>query len=129
MGRAWRQTAGGPRIGPDVHILRTIRRSSWSRTAGIDGSGGSGVVSPDRVPAEVFAPGEFISEEIEARGWTQNDLAIRMGCRLRLVKGIIVGKKRITLDMARRLAKAFGTDVLYWLSLDSAYRRHHGFGK
>jgi hypothetical protein len=45
MGRAWRQTAGGPRIGPDVHISRTIRQSSWSRTAGIDGSGGSGVVS------------------------------------------------------------------------------------
>lgn len=30
---------------------------------------------PIRVPAEVFAPGEFIREELEARGWTQGDLA------------------------------------------------------
>ena len=29
---------------------------------------------PNRVPAEVFPPGEFIREELEARGWTQGTL-------------------------------------------------------
>ena len=28
----------------------------------------------DRTPAEVFPPGEFIREEIEARGWSQRNL-------------------------------------------------------
>ena len=29
----------------------------------------------ERKPAEVFPPGEFLREELEARGWTQGDLA------------------------------------------------------
>ena len=27
------------------------------------------------IPAEVFPPGDFIKDELEARGWTQSDLA------------------------------------------------------
>jgi len=33
----------------------------------------------DRTPAEVFPPGEFIREEIEARGWSQVELAEILG--------------------------------------------------
>jgi HTH-type transcriptional regulator / antitoxin HigA len=75
-----------------------------------------------RAPAEVFAPGEFIREEIEARGWTQGDLAQILGRPLRLVNELIAGKKQVTPDTARGLAEAFGTDALYWMNLDSAYR-------
>jgi len=78
---------------------------------------------PNRTPAEVFAPGEFIRDELEARGWTQGDLAQIMGRPLRLVNELIAGKKQITPDTARGLAKAFGDDdALYWMNLDSAYR-------
>jgi HTH-type transcriptional regulator / antitoxin HigA len=76
-----------------------------------------------RVPAEVFPPGEFIREELEARGWTQGDLAQIMNRPLRLVNELVAGKKQITPDTARGLAKAFGDDdPLYWMNLDSAYR-------
>ena len=76
-----------------------------------------------RVPAEVFPPGDFIREELEARGWTQGDLAQIMGRPLRLVNELIAGKKQITPETARGLAKAFGDDdPLYWMNLDSAYR-------
>jgi HTH-type transcriptional regulator / antitoxin HigA len=78
---------------------------------------------PNRTPAEVFAPGEFIRDELEARGWTQGDLAQIMGRPLRLVNELVAGKKQITPDTARGLAKAFGDeDALYWMNLDSAYR-------
>jgi HTH-type transcriptional regulator/antitoxin HigA len=76
-----------------------------------------------RLPAEVFPAGEFIREEIEARGWTQGDLAQIMDRPLRLVNELIAGKKQITLETARGLAKAFGdNDPLYWINLDAAYR-------
>jgi HTH-type transcriptional regulator/antitoxin HigA len=76
-----------------------------------------------RVPAETFPPGEFIRDELDARGWTQADLAQIMGRPLRLVNELIAGKKQITPDTARGLAMAFGDDdPLYWMNLDSAYR-------
>src|SRR5262249_12598153 len=76
-----------------------------------------------RAPAEVFPPGEFVREELEARGWTQGDLAQIMGRPERLVSELITGKKQITPETARGLAQAFGdNDPLYWMNLDSAYR-------
>lgn len=76
-----------------------------------------------RVPAEVFPPGDFIRDELEARGWTQGDLAQIMGRPTQLVNEIVAGKKQITPETAIGLAKAFGDDdALYWLNLESAYR-------
>src|SRR5271166_1032637 len=79
---------------------------------------------PYRVPAEVFPPGEFIRDELEARGWTQGDLAQIMDRSLRVVNELIAGKKPITSETARGLSTAFGDgDPLYWMRLDAAYLR------
>lgn len=76
-----------------------------------------------RIPAEVFPPGEFIRGELEARGWTQGDLAQIMGRPLQLVNELVSGKKQITPETAMGLAKAFGDDdALYWMNLDNVYR-------
>ena len=76
-----------------------------------------------RIPAEVFPPGEFIREELEARGWTQGDLAQIMDRPAASRERVGSGKKQITPDTARGLASAFGDDdPLYWMNLDSAYR-------
>src|SRR5439155_7581183 len=76
----------------------------------------------NRVPAEVFPPGEFIREELEARGWTQNDLVDILGSYPRFVSEIITGKRAVTPETAKKLGAAFGTDPQLWMNLESSYR-------
>ena len=74
------------------------------------------------IPAEVFPPGEFVREELEARGWTQEDLAEILGRPLRLVNEVIMAKRGITPETANGLAAAFGTSPQVWMNLESIYR-------
>ena len=78
----------------------------------------------DRIPAEVFPPGEFVREELETRGWTQLDLTEIIGCPPRLVNEVIAGQRSITPNTARRLGEAFGTGAQVWMNLESAYQLH-----
>lgn len=75
-----------------------------------------------RKAAEVFPPGEFLREELEARGWTQADLAEILDRPPRLVNEIIAAKRGITPETARGLAAAFGTSPELWMNLESAYQ-------
>ena len=75
-----------------------------------------------RIPAEVFPPGEFLADELEARGWSQTDLADILGRDINLVNDIIRGKRGITPETAQGLADALGTSARYWLNLDIIYR-------
>ncbi len=77
----------------------------------------------DRVPAEVFPPGEFIKEEIEACSWIQNNLAEILDLSPRLVSEVIAGKRSITPNTAKRLADAFGTSAQLWMNLYRTYQR------
>ncbi len=70
---------------------------------------------------EAFAPGEYIREELEARGWSQLDLAEILGRPTQAVNEIINGKRAITPDTARSLSEAFGTSAQLWMNLQSAY--------
>jgi len=71
--------------------------------------------------AEVFPPGEFLRDELEARGWTQADLAKILGRPRRLISEIIDGKRAITAEIAWGLGEAFGIDPQFWLNLESSY--------
>lgn len=73
-------------------------------------------------PAETFSPGEFLRDELDSRGWTQNDLAAILGRPARLVNEIVMGKRGITPETATGLAKALGTSAEVWLRLDAAYQ-------
>jgi addiction module HigA family antidote len=75
-----------------------------------------------RVPAEVFPPGEFLREELEARGWTQQELADILDRPPRVISEIISAKRAVTPETARGLADAFGTSAEYWLNLESQYQ-------
>jgi HTH-type transcriptional regulator/antitoxin HigA len=82
------------------------------------------VTQAKRPPAEVFPPGDFIAEELEARGWTQGDLARVLDRPLQAVNAIIRGKKAITPETAVGLGAAFGTSAEIWLNMENSYRLH-----
>ncbi len=70
---------------------------------------------------ELFPPGEYIRDELDARGWTQEDLAEILGRPAKAVSQILTGQKTITARTAQELAAAFGTSAELWLNLQSAY--------
>lgn len=74
------------------------------------------------VEFDLLPPGEFIRDELEARNWTQEDLATILGRPLRTVNQVIAGKKAVTPQTAKELAAAFGTSPELWLNLENAYR-------
>jgi HTH-type transcriptional regulator/antitoxin HigA len=65
-----------------------------------------------------------LTQELEARDWTQRDLAAIMGRPYQAVNEIINGNKQITPDTARELAYAFGTSIDFWMALEANYRLH-----
>lgn len=74
------------------------------------------------VPAQVFPPGDFIREELDARGWSQADLARIVGRPAQAINMIVNGKKAITPQTAVELGEAFGTSAQLWLNLEASYR-------
>lgn len=75
-----------------------------------------------RMPAEVFPPGEFLRDELEAREWTQQALADILDRPARLISELIAAKRAITPETARGLGAAFGTSAEYWMNLESQYQ-------
>lgn len=75
-----------------------------------------------RSAAEVFPPGEFLSDELEARGWTQTEFAEIIGRPTRVVNEIIAAKRGITPETARDFAAALGTSAQLWMNLETAYQ-------
>ncbi len=82
------------------------------------------MATADHRLVEVFPPGEFLREEIEARGWLQADFAAVVGKDAKTVSDIISGKRSITPDMAILIGEALGTGAAVWLNLENDYRLH-----
>ena len=74
-----------------------------------------------RIPAEVFPPGEFLKEELDERGWTQQELADIMDRPPRVISEIIAAKRAITPETAQGLGDALGTGPEYWMNLESQF--------
>ncbi|MBP2215107.1 HigA family addiction module antitoxin [Arthrobacter sp. CAN_C5] len=70
---------------------------------------------------EAFPPGDFLTEELEARHWSQNDFAQILGRPAQFVSEIISGKKEITRESAAQIGAAIGTGPEYWLNLQNSY--------
>lgn len=75
-----------------------------------------------RTPAEVFPPGEFLADELEARGWTQTEFAGIIGRPQKLVNDIINAKRAVTPETAADFAAAFGTSAQFWMNLETVWQ-------
>lgn len=73
-------------------------------------------------PARPVAPGRILRRELEARGWTNQDLADIIDRPDQAISEIMKGKKRITEENALRLGEALEMDPGFWLNLEKNYR-------
>lgn len=76
----------------------------------------------NRKPADTFSPGEFLKEELDHRGWSQQELADILDRPPRLISEIVGGKRAITPETAIGLSKALDVSAEYWMNLESQYQ-------
>lgn len=76
---------------------------------------------------ELFYPGEFLYEELEARGWLPKDFSEKSGIDPQLTCDILGGRASIDEKTAEKIGNALGTSAQMWInlqaSLDSAKAR------
>ena len=75
-----------------------------------------------RTPAERFSPGMYIQEEMTERGWTVEGLAGLLEMTPYGLSELLKGEKHLSLGIAVKLGKAFGTGWKLWHNLEKAYR-------
>ena len=68
-----------------------------------------------------FHPGYYIKEIVVESGHTQADFAKRLGTTPQNLSLIIRGKQSLSIDIAMKLSRMFGTSVNYWLNLQNTY--------
>ena len=80
--------------------------------------GGDALSAPDWVSP----PGDTILDLLEERGWTQQQLADRLGYSLKHVNQLIKAKVPLTEDAAIRMQSVLGASVGFWLTREAQYR-------
>ncbi len=82
------------------------------------------MVTETRTYSDVaIPPGEYLAEEIEARGISQKELAKRMGRPVQAINEIINGKKAITAETALQLEEVMPEiPAKFWLNLERDYQ-------
>lgn len=67
-------------------------------------------------------PGATIREQLEDRGMTQKEFALRMGLSEKHVSKLLHGDVQLTPDMAVRLETVLGIPAQFWNNLEGIYR-------
>jgi len=81
------------------------------------------VTKTDVYPDVAIPPGEYLAEEIKARGISQTKLARRMGRPLNAINEIINGKKAVTAETALQLEETMPEiPARFWLNMETDYQ-------
>lgn len=78
---------------------------------------------------KVFGPGYFIQRQMDARGWTQKDLADVLGVSAKEINYLLQNKQSITFETAQLLENAFGISAQTWLNHELRYRESKQTGE
>jgi len=73
-------------------------------------------------PEWVSPPGETIDDLLEEKGWSQAELATRIGFTKKHLNELMAGKAAITPETATRLESTLGGTAAFWLSREAQYR-------
>ena len=74
-------------------------------------------------PDVAIPPGEYLAEEVAARGLSQKELARRMGRPVNAINEIVNGKKAITAATALQLESVMPEiPARFWLNLETDYQ-------
>jgi antitoxin HigA-1 len=66
-------------------------------------------------------PGEHLAEELHELGISEAEAAWHLELPVTCVTELISGRRRITSDIAARLALWFGTSAQFWMNLQTIY--------
>ena len=72
-------------------------------------------------PNWAIHPGEDVKEFAEYRGWSNRELAKRMGLHENTITKLVNGKDRITPDLAEKLARVFDMKASFWMNAQTLY--------
>lgn len=75
-------------------------------------------------PDWVSPPGESILDIADERGWSQTELARRLGFSEKHVSLLINGKVPLSVDAAQRLERVVGGNTGFWLAREANYQNH-----
>ncbi|MCH7945804.1 MAG: helix-turn-helix domain-containing protein [Armatimonadetes bacterium] len=70
----------------------------------------------------IASPGEVVREELDERGWTQQEFADIVGKSRQFVSSFLHGRSHLTFDLAYRLEAALDVPAATWLKMESLYR-------
>ena len=75
----------------------------------------------EKIPGDIFHPGEFIKDELLARGMGQSDLVEKIKLSKSEISLLVNGHRNITASIAVLLEEALGIDAEFWMNLQIKY--------
>lgn len=81
-------------------------------------------IAAEFMPDWVSPPGDTILDLLEEKGWTQKELAVRLGYTNKHLSQLINGKVSLSIDAATRLERVLGGSVEFWMNREANYQRH-----
>lgn len=73
------------------------------------------------IEIQAFHPGEFLFEEIEARGIKKMDVGLALGISPNNLSLLFAGKRNISAPLAQKIGKFLATTAEYWYGMQSAF--------
>ena len=73
------------------------------------------------MPRQRSHPGRVLKAELEARGVSASQLALKIRVPANRITSILRGERAVTAETALRLGRFLGTGPAFWMNLQTAY--------